>query len=81
MQQNNPFQNKVVKSKKLGKTMLIEVSFNEISKRIFVDFSSIDGKLRLQRSFQDTFEGKQEAKNFEKSLKSLNDLKKHFGLK
>ena len=80
MQQNNPFQNKVVKSKKLGKSMLLQVSFNEISKRIFVDFSSVDGKMKIQRSFQDSFEGKKQAKEFEKLFKSLKDLKKYFGV-
>jgi hypothetical protein len=75
--QNNPFQNRVVKTKKLGKDALMQVSINEINRRIFVDFSSNDGKFKIQKSFQDTFDGKKEAKEFEKRFKTLNDLKRY----
>lgn len=78
--QNNPFQNKVTKTKKLTGDIVLQTSVNEISRRIFVDFSSPDGKMKVQRSFQDNFEGKKEAKEFEKRFKTLNDLKKYFGL-
>lgn len=76
--QNNPFQNKVTKVKKLGKDAVLQTSVNDITKRIFVDFSSTDGRLKIQKSFQNTFEGKKQAKEFEKAFKSLNDLKKYF---
>jgi len=75
--QDNPFQNKVIKSKKLGKDAILQVSVNEISKRIFVDFSSADGRLKVQKSFQDNYQGKQEAKIFEKRFKSLTEIKKY----
>jgi hypothetical protein len=78
--QINPFQNRIVKTKKLGKDALLQVSVNDISKRIFVDFSSSDGKIKIQKTFQDNFEGKREAKEFEKRFKSLKDLRKYFGL-
>ena len=78
--QNNPFKNRVIKNKKLGKDALLQVSVNEISKRIFVDFSSLDGKIKVQKSFQDNFEGKKQAKEYEKTFKSLIDLKKYFGM-
>lgn len=77
--QINPFANKVVKTKKLG-NLLLQVSENEHSERIFVDFSTVDGKLKLQKSFQNNFEGKKEAKEFQSRFKSLSDLKKYFGL-
>lgn len=77
--QYNPFANKVVKTKKLG-NLLLQVSENEHSERIFVDFSTVDGKLKLQKSFQNNFEGKKEAKEFQGRFKSLGDLKKYFGL-
>lgn len=81
MQRNyNPFQNRVTKTKKLGKDAILQVSVNDISKRIFVDFTSSDGKIKLQKSFQDTYEGKIEAKKFENKFKSLKDLKKYFGM-
>ena len=77
---SNPFENKVVKTKKLGKTVLLQVSENSYTNRIFVDFSTIDGKLKVQKTFQNNFEGKKEAKEFQKQFKSLGDLKKYFGL-
>jgi hypothetical protein len=80
MQQNNPFQNRVVKQKKLGKDAMMEVSVNEINKRIFVDFSSLDGRFKIQKSFQDTYDGNKEALEFQKRFRSLNDLKRYFGL-
>ena len=79
MEINNPFANKLVKTKKLGK-VLLQVSENEFSNRILVDFSTIDGKLKVQKTFQNNFEGKKEAKEFQKRFKSLGDLRKYFGL-
>jgi hypothetical protein len=76
----NPFQNKITKVKKLGKDVLLQVSVNSMSNRIFVEFSTIEGKLKVQKSFQNSFEGKKEAKEFEKKFKSLKDLRKYFGL-
>lgn len=80
MQQNNPFQNRVLKEKKLGKDAIMKVSVNEINRRIFVDFSSVDGRFKVQKTFQNTFEGEKEAKEFQKRFKTLNDLKKYLGL-
>ena len=77
--QYNPFANKVIKTKKLG-GLLLQISENEHSERIFVDFSTVDGKIKLQKSFQNNFEGKKEAKEFQEKFKSLIDLKKYFGL-
>lgn len=78
--QNNPFANKVVRTKKLGKDAQVQVSVNEVNHRILVDIFSNDSRIKLQKSFQDNFEGKKEAKEFEKQFKTLNDLKKYFGM-
>ena len=78
--ENNPFQDKVVKVKKLGKNALLQVSKNDHSNRIFVDFSSVDGRIKVQKSFQDNFEGRKEAKEFEKRFKSLEEIKKYLGI-
>lgn len=70
---------KVIKEKKLDKERLfLKVSKNEAAERIFVEFSSSDGKIVLQRSFQDTYYGREEAKAFEKKFKSLDSLRSHF---
>lgn len=69
---------KILKEKKLDKERLnLKISRNEASERIFVEFSSQDGKLVLQRSFQDTYHGREEAKTFEKKFKSLDSLQTH----
>ncbi len=78
--QYNPFATKVVKTKKIGKDLVLQISENDHSERIFVDFSTVDGKLKLQKSFQRNFEGKKEAKEFQGKFKSVTDLKKYFGL-
>jgi hypothetical protein len=69
---------KVLKKKKLDKDLNLKVSKNEASERIFVEFSSKDGKLVLQRSFQDTYLGRAEADRFEDTFKSIDDLKTYF---
>lgn len=80
MQPINPYENKVIKTKKLGKNVILQISENEYSNRILVDFYTIDGKLKVQKTFQNNFEGKKEANKFQKKFKSLNDLRKYFGL-
>jgi hypothetical protein len=80
METKNPYQNRITKTKKLGKDALLQISINDISKRIFVDFSSVDGRLKVQKSFQNNFEGKKQAREFEGSFKNLKDIKKYFGM-
>lgn len=70
--------NKVVRKKKLDKELTLKVLKHEAAERIFVEFSSRDGKLILQKSFQDNFRGNKEAVEFENSLKSIDDLKEYF---
>lgn len=71
---------KLLRSKKVDKELNLKVTQNDMSGRIFVEFSSGDGKLVAQRSFPDTHEGKKESTEFQKKFKSITDLKKHFGL-
>lgn len=71
-------ENKVIRKKKLDKELTMRVLRNELSERIFVEFTSKDGKLVLQKSFQDNHYGQKEAKIFEESLKSIDDLKAYF---
>lgn len=74
------FENKILKKKKLGKDTGLKISQNEMSGRIFVEFSSPVNKLIVQKSFQDTYEGNKEAQAFAKTIKSLKDLRKYFGI-
>lgn len=72
---------KVVKKKKIDKELTLRVLINHAAERILVEFSSKDGKIVLQKSFQDNYYGKEEAKAFETTIKSISELKSHFRLK
>lgn len=71
---------KVLKVKKLDRFCTLKVVENEAAGRIFVEFSSNDGKLVLQRNYLKSAESLAEAKKFERSIKSIKDLKKYFGI-
>lgn len=75
------FEDKILKKKKLDKECSIKITQNQMSGRIFVEFSSSDGKLILQKSFQGTFDGTRESQEFAKTIRSINDLRKYFGIK
>ena len=70
---------KVTKQKKLEKELNLKISEDVYSNRIFVEFSSDDRKLVLQRSFQNTYFGQKESVEFSKSLKNLKDLQNRLG--
>ena len=70
---------KVIKQKKLNKELNLKISEDHYMSRIYVEFSSDDRKLILQRSFQNTFKGQQESQEFSKSLKNLKDLENRLG--
>jgi len=74
------YDSKVLKKKKIDKELNLKVTQNEMSGRIFVEFSSEDGKMITQKSFQNTYDGKKDSELFQKRFKSINDLKKHFGV-
>jgi hypothetical protein len=69
------FANKVVRKAKLDGVTLT-IAENEISGKIFVEFSTRRGKLKLQRNFEKL----DDAEVFAGKFKSADDLKKYFGL-
>jgi len=69
---------KVMREKKVDKKLTLRILKNESAERIYVEFVSKDGKMTLQRSFQDTYYGREDAKVFEKSIKSHDDLIAYF---
>ncbi len=73
-------ENQILKNLELSKGLLLKVTQNDMAGRILVEFKSEDGKLVLQKSFQNTVEGRMESAKFENKIKSLKDLKVYFGL-
>ena len=59
------FENKIIKQTKVDSLITLTVSKNLISGKIFVEFLSKDGKLKLQRNFDNTVIGIEEARKFE----------------
>jgi ribosomal protein S13 len=72
---------KVIKSKKVDPETNMRVLRNDALSRIAVEFSSDTTKLKVQKSFQDTFQGRLDAEKFQKSIRSTKDLKSYFGIK
>lgn len=70
--------NKILNQGELKGGLQVKTVRNSPSERIFVEFSSPDGKLVLQRNFQDNITGRKLADDFKNSLKSLDDLKRYF---
>jgi len=73
-------ENKILKNSEINKGLILKVTQNEMAVRILVEFKNEDGKLVIQKSFQNTVEGRIEAQKFEKKIKSLKDLKIYLGL-
>lgn len=71
---------KVLRQKKLDDKTSLKITQSGLNGRIFVEFATNDGKLVLQKSFQNTAEGLEESKQFSKTIKSIKDLRKYFGL-
>lgn len=76
-------EHKVLKNKKVDKEKELNLRVTEDTRgeRIFVEFSTEKPRLKIQRSFQNTVFGKAEADDFAKSMKSVDDMKKHFKIK
>lgn len=72
---------KLLKEKKIDKEITLKVSQNLMSGRIFVEFSSLNPKLTLQKNFENSLEGKTKSEEFSKSIKSLSQFKQYFGIK
>lgn len=79
MSANSDF--KTIKEKKIDKEITLKISKNLMSGRIFVEFSSLNPRIVLQKNFQNNRDGKLKSEEFAKSIKSLNQLKEYFGLK
>jgi len=75
------FENKMTKQKVIKNEVQLKVFKNEALERIIVEFSDTNGKFKVQKSFQDNYEGKLESESFQKTIGSLKDLKKYFGIK
>lgn len=75
------FEENIIKKKKLDKNTILKIVKNERNERIFVEFSTVDGKLIVQKSFQDNTEGNKEARKFSQKIKSNKDLKRYLGIK
>ena len=72
---------KLIREKKLDKGTVLKVSKNLMSGRIFVQFTSENPRITLQKNFQDSLFGKMESEKFAKSITSTDQLKEYFGLK
>lgn len=72
---------KLISKTKLDQDLTVKVTQNNMSGRIFVEFHSPSARLLVQKGFQDTYDGRREAVEFENRIKSLNDLKSYFGVK
>lgn len=70
------FANKLIKKVKLDQ-MTLKMEKNKISDKIFVEFSTRRGKLKLQRNFDNM----EDAEIFADKFKSADDLRNYFGLK
>jgi len=72
--------NRVIKKKKVDKETNMRVLKNDTLHRVMVEFSSDVCKLVVQKSFQDTHQGRADAEEFQKTINCTNDLKKYFGI-
>ena len=71
---------KLIKQKKLDRETLMTVSQNIMSGRIYVQYTSENPRIVLQRNFQDNYEGLREVERFAESIRTTVELKKYFGL-
>jgi hypothetical protein len=71
-------ENKVVRKKKLDKELTLRVIENDAAERIFIEFSSKENGLFLQKSFQDNYLGRLEADKFEESFETIEEFKQYF---
>lgn len=72
---------KFIKEKRIDKETTLKISQNIMSGRIFVEFTSMNPRIVLQKNFQDNYDGKIKSEKFAKSIKSTDELRKYFGLK
>lgn len=71
-------ENKVLKKKKIDKDLNLKITRNDAAERLFIEFSSKDNKLVMQKSFQNNYHGRLEADAFENSFQSFDQFKQYF---
>jgi hypothetical protein len=79
MSANSDF--KLLKEKKIDKDTTLKITRSLMSGRIFVEFTSVDPKIVLQRNFQDNYYGRLESEEFSKSIRSTEQLRERFGIR
>lgn len=79
MADNSDF--KILKEKKLDKLTILKVSQNLMNGRIFVEYTSENPRIVLQKNFQDTYDGKLLVEAFSKKYKNTKELREYFGIK
>ncbi len=72
---------KLIKEKKINKSIRLIVSKNIMSGRIFVEFTLDSPKLVLQKNYQNDTDGKRLSEEFARSIKSVDQFKNYFGIK
>ncbi len=72
---------KTVKEKKLDKETNLKISKNNMNGRIFVEFTSKNPNIVLQKNFQDTLDGRKQAEEFSKSITNKAQLINYFSPK
>lgn len=75
------FETSLIKELQIEEQLVLTVSRNVHSERVYVQFKSADGKITLQKTFQDNFFGRKDAEKFEKSINSLAELKTYLRMK
>jgi hypothetical protein len=71
----------LIKEKKIDKETTLKITKNIMSGRIFVEFTSDNPRIVLQKNFQDSLYGKLKSEEFVKSIKSTDQLREYFGIK
>lgn len=72
---------KLIKNKEIDTDTFLKISKNLMTGRIFVEFSCKNPNLMIQKNFEDSLFGKREADTFSRSIKSSDQIRKHFGIK
>lgn len=71
----------LIREKEIDKETTLKVTKNIMSGRIFVEFTSNNPRIVLQKNFQDSYDGRTKSEAFAKSIKSTAQLREYFGLK
>lgn len=71
---------KVIKKKKVDSKSTMTISENMTGDRVFIEFSTNDGRLRLEKSFPASGLGIRDAGLFQDRFRSTDDLLKYFNI-